>query len=382
MLLSLTVFLVASVSGCATKDEPDTSTSAGTTETTSTDTTTIEDTSAPSDTATTGTTDTSETADTSDTDTTTTTDTGTEPTGRSEGRYFPDDAIWYTDVSDATPHPDSDTIIGWLDDHGWGNDRFQIDFGIQVLYADDTTPFQEFETTGDFYTPDCDHVPVPLPDGGNLEWEDGYACESNGDCHLIVVHEPTDTLYEMWRADIRGDRFRGGCLAVWDMNRTYDAEGRGMQCTSADAAGFPIAPLLFTADEVAAGEIDHAIRFILPNSAMRAGTFVPPATHAGGPSGPEDAPPYGVRLRLRADFPLGSLPNEASRVLARALQTHGMFLADGGNIALTAMSDKDTVAKWDDLMESRDLEDIRPADFEVVEMEPTIELTYDCVRVD
>jgi len=314
-------------------------------------------------------------------------DTATSPgdtaaPGRSPGRYFPDDAIWYTDVSDTKPHPDSSTIISWLDGHGWGYDRFQIDFGIQVLHADKDTEFFEFETTPDFYTPDCDHVPVPLPEGGNLEWEDGYTCESDGDCHLIVVHEPTETLYEMWRADVRGDRFRGGCLAVWDMNRTYGAEGRGMQCTSADAAGFPIAPLLFTADEIAAGSIDHAIRFILPNAAMRAGVFVAPATHAGGPSGPDEAPPYGVRLRLRADYPLDGLPNDGARVLARALQTYGMFLSDGGNIALTAMSDRDTVAKWDDVLGSRDLEEIRPADFEVVELGPTIPLTYDCARAD
>ena len=73
---------------------------------------------------------------------------------------------------------------------------------------------------------------------------------------------------------------------------------RGDQCTSADAAGFPIAPMLFTADEVAAGEIAHAIRFILPNPRMasfpdgpdsntaRDPLYVRPATHAGGPSGP------------------------------------------------------------------------------------------------
>ena len=45
-------------------------------------------------------------------------------------------------------------------------------------------------------------------------------------------------------------------LAALPTARTYTTAGRGLQCTSADAAGFPIAPLLFTADEVAAGHID------------------------------------------------------------------------------------------------------------------------------
>lgn len=48
--------------------------------------------------------------------------------------------------------------------------------------------------------------------------------------------------------------------------QVYPDDGRGEQCTSADAAGFPMSTLLFTADEVYAGEINHAIRFILPNA--------------------------------------------------------------------------------------------------------------------
>jgi len=80
--------------------------------------------------------------------------------------------------------------------------------------------------------------------------------------------------------------------------------GRGDQCTSADAAGFPIAPLLFTADEVAAGEIAHAIRFILPNNRVRARSMVRPATHGTNTTGDANAPPYGVHFRLRADFRL------------------------------------------------------------------------------
>src|ERR1039458_4968545 len=85
-------------------------------------------------------------------------------------------------------------------------------------------------------------------------------------------------------------------LAVWDLNRIYPPSGRGDQCTSTDAAGFPIAPLLFNADELAAGSINHAIRFILPNPRIRANVFVHPATHAGSARGPDSAPPYGAHL--------------------------------------------------------------------------------------
>ena len=188
---------------------------------------------------------------------------------------------------------------------------------------------------------------VPLA-GGAIEGESGYECVSDGDCHLLVVHDPSSTLYEMWRADIVGDDFDGGCLAVWDLDLTYPPEGRGEQCTSADAAGFPIAPLLISPDEVASGSIDHAIRFILPNARMRSGVYVRPASHAGGPSGPETAVPYGARLRLRADYPLEAIDDVSARVIAVAMQTYGIVLSDGGTIALTAQSDRFTTATWSD----------------------------------
>ena len=145
----------------------------------------------------------------------------------------------------------------------------QIDFSIEVLEAGADTPMREFSPTGDWYEVECDLTAVPVPTGGALEGEDGYGCASDGDCHLIVADRVNQRLYEMWRANISGGEFFGGCLAVWDMSKGYGDAGRGMDCTSADAAGFPIAPLLFSADEVAAGSINHAIRFILPNARIR-----------------------------------------------------------------------------------------------------------------
>ena len=299
----------------------------------------------------------------------------------SASAYFPLEAVWYRDVSAAALDPQSAAVIANLDRAGWGLGRMQIDFSIEVLAADATTPVRAFTPTEDHFRPDCDLDPVPVPPGGALEGEAAYECRGDGDCHLIVVDRPRMKLFEMWRADIRGDAFRGGCLAVWDMTRVYPPSGRGEQCTSADAAGFPIAPLLFDADEVAAGRIDHAIRFILPNATIRAREYVHPATHGTrATSGPPEAPPYGARLRLRADYPLGSLPNEGARTVARAMQRYGILLSDGGLVALTARSDRFTRAKWAGLLGSADLAALRPRDFEMVAAGDRIPLTNDCVR--
>jgi serine/threonine-protein kinase len=230
--------------------------------------------------------------------------------------------------------------------------------------------------------PDSDLISkVPLPPGGGMEGQGGYQCPvGQQDCHLIVVDTARKKLYEAFEATYTAGKLTSVFMGVWDLNRVYPPSGRGDQCTSADAAGFPIAPLLFNADELAAGNINHAIRFILPNARIRAGVFVRPATHIGGPSGPESAPPYGVHLRLKASYDVSKLKPSA-QIVARAMQKFGMFLADGGNIALTAQSDADTRAKYADLdFGPHDLESLEVTDFEVLDTGKPIRATNDCVR--
>jgi serine/threonine-protein kinase len=297
------------------------------------------------------------------------------------GPYFAEPMFWNRDVSRAHLAPDSASIIAGLRaTGGWGSgDRLRIDFSFDVLRADEATPRRAFAPTADFFAPDCDPAPVPLPPGGNLEGEPGYACIGGGDCHLIVLDEHTGALYEMWRADLDATAFRGGCLAVWDTARAYADELRGDHCASADAAGLPIAPLLFTADEVAAGEIAHAIRFVLPADRMGSG-YVRPATHALDAHGPANAPPFGVHLRLRADYPVDALPSAGARTVARALQRYGMYHADRGEIALTAASDRRSAAAWAGLLGERDLEALAVEDFEVVDHGPRLPLAFRCAR--
>jgi hypothetical protein len=304
-------------------------------------------------------------------------------TGTGEaGPYFERPMFFNEDVSGAPKAADSDQIIAAIRAAGgWGNqDNLRVDFSMDVLRSDSSSTLQMFTPTDDFQIPDCDHMPVPVPQSGNVEGETGYRCSQNGDCHLIVFDPAGDRLYEMWRANI-ASTFTGGCLAVWDTARSYDETLRGDQCTSADAAGFPIAPLLFTADEVAAGSIDHAIRFILPNDRVTQG-FVRPATHGSYTSGSPGIglPYYGFHLRLRADYPVETLTSKGAQVVARALQKYGMYHADGGEDTLTAQSDRYTTAKWDGLLGPRDLGPLQIEDFEVIDHGDMIPLTNDCQR--
>jgi hypothetical protein len=285
-----------------------------------------------------------------------------------------------TDVSAVPASADSATLIAALvAEGGWGNSNvFQIDFSIDVLTGDATTPLESFTPNSNWYSPDCDSNQVPVPPGGDVEGNPTYVCADGGDCHLIVDDTANSKLYELYDANISGSAFTGGCLAVWDLTYAYGSTLRGDQCTSADAAGYPISPLLFTADEVAAGHIDHAIRFILPNDRVQVG-YTRPATHATSTTGGSSAPPYGVQLRLRADYPIASLPAGA-QVVARALQKYGMYQADGGEIALTAQSDNHTTNKWTNLLGSKDLDALQVSDFDVIDNGAMIPLTGNCVR--
>jgi hypothetical protein len=299
--------------------------------------------------------------------------------GAADGQLFGSDYPWNQRVDDAALDTESEMIIEYLQQNHTSSSRFRIDgpsetpdslYGIVILTAHESTPPETFNPTGNFFSPDCDPAPIPVPPGGAIEGESGYACDGGGDCHLIVIDTANCRLHEMWVADRTSETdFDGGCQAVWDLTAPYTNTLRGDCCTSADAAGLPIAAHMATADEIAAGRIAHAIRFILPNDLMRERIYVRPATHStGSTSGPAQAPPYGTRMRLRASFDDGDL-NEAARVVATALKEYGMILSDGGNITFTFANDRFTIAKWVDVgLGPNDLTSFEWTDFEVVEL--------------
>lgn len=321
-------------------------------------------------------------------------------------RFTQPNAIWNVDVSQAPLRPNSAAMMTHLaafSSSGWGDTRnfdFQIDFGMYVLHANaatSTVPVVAWPSPDDYYSPDCDApgMAFPLPAGGGIEGTDppGYDCDaSDNDCHLLVVNDSSKILYEAYGVNAAGaSGVDTICGLRWDLTKVYPRYGRGEHCTSADGAGFPVAPLLFNADEVWAamqtqGDFGHAIRFILGNNRMMRHKYVHPASHgttATSDTHP-DAVPYGSRLRLKASFDInGFSSNEAVRVILRSLKKYGMFLSDGGGIPLTAEADAFTTHKWSDAdidIDSHSLYGIRPTDFEVVEAGDPMTVTYDCVR--
>jgi hypothetical protein len=145
-----------------------------------------------------------------------------------------------------------------------------------------------------------------------------------GDRHAIAIDTGNCILYELYSAYPQAASWQAGSGAIFDLKaNTLRPAG----WTSADAAGLPIFPGLVRYDEVAAGEIRHAIRLTVPQTLL---AYVWPGRHYASSLTDPKYPPMGQRFRLRASFDISGFSADA-QVILRALQRYGMFVADNGS---------------------------------------------------
>ena len=237
---------------------------------------------------------------------------------------LPADNIWNTRVDTLPIHPRSSDYVAAI-----GRDRtVHPDFGsgtwdggpIGIPYT--TVPGTQPRVPISFYYADeSDAGPYPIP--ANAPIEGGP--NSTGDRHVLVVDTTTCKLYEVYDAHPQPDgSWHAGSGAVFGLGSNAL---RPAGWTSADAAGLPILPGLVRYDEVATGEIRHALRFTAPVTQR---LYVWPARHYASSNTSPSVPPMGQRFRLRASFDVSPFPPTV-QVLLRALQRYGMMLADNGS---------------------------------------------------
>jgi hypothetical protein len=242
---------------------------------------------------------------------------------------FSADDAWNKDISKEPVDPGWTTklaaLVGDINLHpDYGNSGTEH-YGIPVGVVPESQPL--VPVTFDYYPEESDPGPYPFPGPADAKIEGGTAEACDGDCHFLVVQSGTCLLYEGYACSYDSG-WRCGNGAIWDLTKnSYGQRPKGW--TSADAAGLAIAPGLIRYDEVRAGEIRHAIRFTV--DCTRA-NFVAPATHQAVPGGCSDpnAPPMGLRVRLRADYDISGL-SKSAQVVARAMQRYGLLLADNGS---------------------------------------------------
>ncbi len=174
---------------------------------------------------------------------------------------------------------------------------------------------------------------------------------------MLVLDQGGCWLYELYHARVTNGAWSASSSAIWDMTIN---EQRPYTWTSADAAGLPVFVGLVRYDEVAAGAINHAVRFTVPTTQE---AFTPPASHWASGVTDANAPPMGMRMRLKASFDISGF-SPANQVILKALQHYGMILADNGSaIYITGMPD----SNWSN-NDLHNLGSITAADFDVVEM--------------
>jgi hypothetical protein len=237
---------------------------------------------------------------------------------------FPADNVWHADVSGLPVLAKSAAYVASI-----GTDRgVHPDFGAGLYQGSPigipitTVPAGQAGVKVTFeYASESDRVAYPIPAHPAIEGGPG----STGDRHVILYDSSACRDYELYAAyPASGGAWRAGSGAVFDL-RGNALRPRGW--TSADAAGMSILAGLVRYDEVAAGHVDHAIRFTAP-ATRRA--YVWPARHYASNAANPALPPMGVRMRLKSGVNISALPTQA-RVVAQAMKTYGIILADNGS---------------------------------------------------
>lgn len=269
---------------------------------------------------------------------------------------FPADNIWNAPVDALPPDPNSAIYVDTIG----ADTHLHPDFGtfwegapIGIPYIDVPGTQPKVAVTFE-YADESDPGPYPIPTDAPIEG----GAESDGDRHVLVLEHDTCTLYEMWNSWPQGDGgWQAGSGAIFDLT-SHALRPDGW--TSADAAGLPILPGLVRYDEVAGGEIRHALRFTAPQTRA---THIWPARHDASVLTGEQYPPMGQRFRLKAGYDMSGFAPEV-QVILQALKTYGMILADNGSAwYISGAHDP----RWDDEVLGQ-LKQLRGSDFEAVDV--------------
>jgi len=236
---------------------------------------------------------------------------------------LPPDNIWNTPVDTLPVMTNSTSLVNTI-----GASRgFHADFGsgtwdggpigIPLVAVPGSQPKYQASF---LYADESDTGPYAVPLDAPIEG----GSSSTGDRHAIAIDTTNCILYELYRA------FPGASSWTADSGAIFDLTSNALRpatWTSADAAGLPIMPGLVTYDEMASGEIKHAIRFTVPQTRRE---FVGPARHYASSLTGTQYPRMGERFRLKATYDISGYPSDV-QVILRAMKKYGIILADNGS---------------------------------------------------
>lgn len=267
---------------------------------------------------------------------------------------FPVDNIWNTPVDTLPLDPNSDDYIASIG----ATTNVHPDFGTVYLGAPigipyTTVPGNQPKVPITFeYDDESEPGPYPIPPNPPIE--------AGGDRHILIIDRDHCILYEVYRAYLQPNgSWDAGSGAIFDLcSNALRPDG----WTSADAAGLSIFAGLVRYDEVAGGEIKHAIRFTAEETRD---AHIWPARHDASDLTGSQYPPMGQRFRLRSDFPIDPNYSTEVKVIMQAMKKYGIILADNGsNWYISGAPD----SRWNDDDLVSQLGDITGDDFQAVDV--------------
>jgi chitodextrinase len=270
---------------------------------------------------------------------------------------FPADNVWNTPIDHLPLDPNSSAYIttigatkGVHPDFGSG-----LYEGSPIGIPYNVVPGTQAKVPVEFdYADESDPGPYPIPPDALIEG----GPDSDGDRHVLVLDKDHCILYETFYSWPETDgSWYAGSGAIFDL-LSHDLRPDGW--TSSDAAGLPILPGLVRYDEVASGEIRHAIRFTVPQTRK---AYVWPARHYASSLTGTSYPPMGQRFRLKADFDVSGFSLEV-QVILQALKKYGMILADNG---ASWFISGDPDERWNNDMLVGELKLVKGSDFEAID---------------
>ncbi len=179
-----------------------------------------------------------------------------------------------------------------------------------------------------------DNIPYPIPDNPEIE-------DAGGDHHLLIYDRDNTIEYELYQPVRAWD---GTWSAYGAMS--FDLSGYSLRregYPSTDAAGLAVLPGIIRYEEVAAGQINHAMRVAMYTSGDK---HVWPA-RADGTMNDPSYPPLGQRFRLKASFDTSHYSPKAKTIL-EAWKKYGFMLADNSRDSRAWIIAADTDPRWED----------------------------------
>ena len=250
--------------------------------------------------------------------------------GRRRGKPYFDLANWLW-----TPIPDnpaiesnSSAIVANLASAAGGAQRVAqlYDFGVRIVGA------SQINGATPSYSIVANNAPAwganPFPVAVRIPM--GTTVPPGSDGGLVVVDPISKVVTALWQAAYNSGTNTWSCS--WGAQVSLTGDGIETGGGSSTATNLSRLAAVVTADEIARGEIKHALVFSTESAKTTGFKFPAQKTDGDNASGSAAPIEEGTRVQLDPTIDVDAIPNitAAEKVIAKALQTYGAYCGDKG----------------------------------------------------